>query len=157
MAKWVRPDFGHITAVVHSMWMFGQEDSWEVKSWEDWWPGPGSKSLSWLWTSPSGSQVMVFELSCQMVRSREVQSLSAQTRLRHQYEADETASSCRTPGNRDSTAHGQDPWEEFAKAFSCGFTAVTVSPSLCLYWTGRLRLVCWVFFKVWHLSSLIPI
>lgn len=41
---------------------------------------------------------------------KEGQSPSAQTRLTHQYEADETASSsCRTQGNCDGAAHGQDP------------------------------------------------
>lgn len=76
---------------------------------------------------------MVLELSCQMVSSKEVQSPFAQTRLRHQYDADETdSSSCRTQGSCDGAAHGQYPLEKFAKAFSGRLTAIMRSPSLCL-------------------------
>lgn len=77
--------------------------------------------------------MVVLVLSCQMVRSREVQSPFAQARLRHQYDADETdSSSCRTQDSCGSAAHGQDPLEKFARAFSGRLTAIMRSPSLCL-------------------------
>lgn len=48
---------------------------------------------------------------------------------------------CRSRGNWDSAYLGQDSGEgEFAKAFSGGLTAIAVSPSLCLWRLGRLRL-----------------